>query len=59
MASYQLGYLDKIWDPILDDGTLKGMTSFRLKTFPFSDAGLGTFAYTLEILMGFKGDITR
>lgn len=60
MAAYQLGYLDDIWDPIFgSEGTLKVITSDLSKSFPISDAGLGSFAYTLEALMALKGGIRR
>lgn len=60
MAAYQLGYLDQIWDPIFgDDGTLKVITSRISQKFPVSDAGLGAFAYTLEVLMACKGGVRR
>ncbi|CCB87285.1 putative uncharacterized protein [Parachlamydia acanthamoebae UV-7] len=59
MASYQLGYLNHIWDPVFDNGTLKVITSSVSKAFPISDAGLGALAYTIETLTGFKGGIKR
>ena len=60
MAAYQLGYLDHIWDPIFgDNGTLKVITSSISQKFPVSDAGLGAFAYTIEVLMGCKGGTRR
>lgn len=59
MAAYQLGYIDFIWDPIFKDGTQKVVTSPLSKSFPISDAGLGAFVYTMEVLMGFKGSTRR
>ena len=60
MAAYQLGYLDHIWDPIFgDNGTLKVITSSISQKIPVSDAGLGAFAYTIEVLMGCKGGTRR
>jgi uncharacterized membrane protein len=59
MAAYQLGYIDSIWDPIFDNGTRNVVTSNLSKSFPISDAGLGAFVYTMEVLMGFKGSSRR
>jgi len=59
MASYQLGYLDHVVDPVFPDGTLDVITSKLSKSFPISDAGLGACAYTLEALMGLKGGPRR
>jgi uncharacterized membrane protein len=59
MAAYQLGYIDTIWDPIFTNGTKNVVTSDLSKSFPISDAGLGAFVYTMEVLMGFKGSTRR
>ncbi len=59
MAAYQLGYIDSIWDPIFTNGTKNVVTSALSKSFPISDAGLGAFVYTMEVLMGFKGSSRR
>lgn len=61
MASYQLGYIDTIWDPVFDDGkgTWYVITSKISDLFPCSDAGLGAFAYMLEVLLVLKGGTRR
>ena len=59
MAAYQLGYIDTIWDPLFEDGTRNVITSPLSQSFPISDAGLGAFVYTMEVLMGFKGRTRR
>lgn len=59
MAAYQLGYLNHVWDPFFEGGTLKVITSQISKSFPVSDAGLGAFVYILETLMGCKGSQRR
>lgn len=59
LAAYQLGYIDTIWDPIFPGGTLKVITSSISKSFPVSDAGLGAFAYTIEVLLALKGGERR
>lgn len=59
MAAYQLGYLDHVWDPFFVNGTLLVITSDLSKSFPISDAGLGALVYTLEFLLGCKGDSSR
>ena len=59
MASYQLGYIDAIWDPFFPDGTFHVITSDISKSFPVPDAGLGALAYSLEMLSTFKGGACR
>lgn len=59
MAAFQLGYIDQIWDPVFESGTLNVITSPLSQQFPISDAGLGAAVYTLEALMGAKGSIKR
>lgn len=59
MAAYQLGYIDTVWDPIFPEGTLSVISSNLSRSFPISDAGLGAFVYTMEVLMGFKGRTRR
>jgi uncharacterized membrane protein len=59
MTSYQLGYVDSIWDPFFDPGTSAVLTSKVSQSFPISDAGLGAVAYMIEFLMGFMGDKAR
>jgi hypothetical protein len=59
LAAYQLGYIHEVWDPLFQDGTLEVVTSQISRDFPVSDAGLGAFAYSLELLMVCKGDASR
>lgn len=59
MAAFQLGYISTMWDPIFENGTYKVITSDLSKSFPVSDAGLGAFAYSIELLMTFKGGVQR
>lgn len=59
MAAYQLGYIDRIWDPFFNEGTLHVITSKISKDFPVSDAGVGAFGYTLEFLLGWQGSARR
>ena len=59
MASYQLGYISTIWDPIFGSGTHTVITSNISKMFPVSDAGLGAVAYLLEALLALKGSTMR
>jgi hypothetical protein len=59
MASYQLGYIDTIIDPLFDKGTFYVITSDISKSFPVSDAGLGSAAYLIEALMALKGGTRR
>ncbi len=55
LTAYQLGYIDHVWDPFFGSGSQEVLTSAVSKSFPISDAGLGTFSYTIEALMGYMG----
>jgi len=59
LASYQLHYIDYIWDPFFTGGTQKVITSLISKDFPVPDAGLGAMAYSLEAIMAIKGGVRR
>ncbi len=59
LASYQLGFIDVIWDPVFGNGTKLVITSKVSKAFPVPDAGLGAMAYTLEALLGCMGGKSR
>ncbi len=65
MTAYQLGHVDRIWDPFFPggpnapNGTAAVITSDISKAFPVPDAGLGAVVYTLEILLGIIGSPRR
>jgi hypothetical protein len=59
LAAYQLGYIDRVWEPFFGDGTVRVLTSEVSKAWPISDAGLGATAYTFEFLMAWMGGRTR
>lgn len=64
MASYQLGYVESIWDPFFGggeaaSGTVRVITSEISEAFPVPDAGLGAVVYMLEILLGLIGSNQR
>jgi uncharacterized membrane protein len=59
LTGFQLGYSKAIWDPFFSPGTEAVLTSPLSKSFPISDAGLGTVSYIIEILMGFMGGRSR
>ncbi|MEX0880678.1 MAG: vitamin K epoxide reductase family protein [Thermoanaerobaculia bacterium] len=59
MAAFQLGHIKSAWDPFFGDGTERILTSDVSRAFPVSDAGLGAYAYMIEILSGFMGDARR
>lgn len=59
MASYQLGYIDSVWDPFFGDGTARVLESDVSRAWPVSDAGLGAMTYMIEVLMGLMGDKRR
>jgi nucleoside-diphosphate-sugar epimerase/uncharacterized membrane protein len=66
LAAYQLGHIDGLWDPFFGpggapfgNGSEAVVTSWVSKAFPIADAGLGAFAYALDILAGVIGDRRR
>lgn len=66
LAAYQMGHIDGLWDPFfgpgeapVQNGSEAVVTSWVSKGFPIADAGLGAFAYALDILAGAIGDHRR
>ncbi|MER9251981.1 NAD-dependent epimerase/dehydratase family protein [Mesorhizobium sp. M0598] len=66
LAAYQLGHIDGLWEPLFGPGETPAgngseavVTSWVSKGFPIADAGLGAFAYALDILAGAIGDRRR
>ena len=59
LAAYQLGYIPHAWDPFFGNGTVRVLTSDVSRAWPISDAGLGAFSYTIEVLMGYMGGTDR
>jgi hypothetical protein len=59
LAARQLGYVPSAWEPFFGPGTERVLTSDVSHAWPISDAGLGAFAYTFEMLMGCMGATTR
>lgn len=59
LAAYQLGYAPDVWDPFFGDQSRRVLDSRMSHMWPVSDAALGTFAYTFEMLMGFMGGPAR
>ncbi len=59
LASFQLHYIDKVFDPFFGMGTEKVITSMISQEFPVPDAGLGALAYSLEAILGAKGSPRR
>jgi hypothetical protein len=59
LAAYQLGYIERAADPFFGSSTETVLTSEISRMWPISDAGLGAFAYTFEMLMGWMGGTTR
>src|SRR5581483_12523041 len=59
LASFQLGHISGVWDPVFGDGTRRVLTSEVSRAWPISDAGLGSISYLLEALMGFMGGQDR
>ena len=61
LAAYQLGYIDRVWDPFFGfrGGTQPVLDSQMSHMWPISDGGLGAVAYSFEFLMGFMGGRSR
>jgi hypothetical protein len=61
LAAFQLGYIDRVWDPFFgfESGTEPVLNSGMSHMWPISDAALGTVAYSLEFLMGYMGGRSR
>ena len=64
MTAYQLGYIDRAWEPFFaGKGTFNGtetiITSDVSKAWPVADAGLGAVVYMFEIVMTFMGGKDR
>lgn len=66
LAAYQMGHIDGLWDPFFGpgdapvaNGSEAVVTSWVSRGFPIADAGLGAFAYALDILAGAIGDRRR
>lgn len=59
LASYQLHYIDVLWDPFFGLGSQKVITSLISQQVPISDAGIGAVAFSLEAILGAKGGARR
>lgn len=59
LAAFQLGYLERVWDPFFGEGTRQVLNSSMSHLWPLSDAAFGSFAYTFEFLMGYMGSPAR
>ena len=59
LGAFQMGYIDYAWDPFFGNSTVKVLNSKMSHSWPISDAGLGTLAYTFEFLMGWMGSPSR
>jgi hypothetical protein len=59
LAAYQLGYIDRVWEPFFGEGTVEVLTSDLSESVPISDAGLGALAYTVEFLLLWVGGRDR
>ena len=66
LTAYQLGHVEFAWDPFFagnstdpKNGTEEIITSSVSKAWPVPDAGLGTIAYVLEVLMAVMGSRDR
>lgn len=59
LAAYQMGHIDRAWDPFFGEGTRRVLESDVSKAFPVSDAGLGAASYLVEALTGCIGGRSR
>ena len=59
LTAYQLGHIDAVWDPFFGEGTMTIITSEMSRAWPIADAGLGTVAYIMELLMAVMEDKRR
>ncbi|KTD07895.1 vitamin K epoxide reductase family protein [Legionella jamestowniensis] len=66
LAAYQLGHIDRVWDPFFagalpdnKNGTEEIITSSVSEAWPVPDAGLGAMVYLLEIVAGIIGGVNR
>lgn len=59
LTAYQLGHLDRAWDPFFGQGTETIITSATSKAWPIADAGVGAVAYMMEVLMAVMEDKRR
>lgn len=59
LTAYQLGHLDRAWDPFFGPGTERIITSEVSRAWPVADAGVGAVAYMLEVLMASMGTRIR
>jgi len=59
LTAYQLGHIDRAWDPFFGEGTMTIITSDVSRAWPIADAGVGTVAYIMELLMAVMGDKRR
>ncbi|MBS1604516.1 MAG: vitamin K epoxide reductase family protein [Bacteroidetes bacterium] len=59
LGAWQLGFIDKAWDPFFGGETQRVLNSAMSRSWPISDGALGAFAYTFEFLMGWMGGPAR
>ena len=59
LALFQLGYLDRVWEPLFGSGSEMVLTSFLSRVLPVPDAALGAFAYLLDAITGAIGGRQR
>lgn len=59
LTAYQLGHIDGVWDPFFGEGTMTIVTSEMSRAWPIADAGIGTVAYIMELVMAVMEDKRR
>lgn len=59
LASFQLGYITTVFDPVFGDGARAVLTSDVARSFPVSDAGLGAALFLVDSILVSAGDERR
>ena len=59
LALYQLGWVDRVWEPFFGSGSEDVLHSFLSKLLPIPDAALGAAAYALDAIAGAIGGTHR
>jgi uncharacterized membrane protein len=51
LASYELGWIARVWDPLFGDGSERVLSSGVARALPVPDAVVGTAAYAVEAVL--------
>jgi len=59
LALYQTGWIDTVWEPLFDDGSVTVLDSSLARSLPVPDAAVGAFAYACEVVLDLIGGEDR